>query len=66
MSSTGVAAAAIPKTVEVKSVSHGMMMHPCSLKGTIILICTRHFKILTNKKRRAINHPATCSNPLYS
>lgn len=35
MSSTG-AAAAIPKTVEVKSVSHGMMMSPCSLKGIII------------------------------
>ena len=30
MSSTG-AAAAIPKTVEVKSVSHGMMTCPCNL-----------------------------------
>lgn len=56
MSSTG-AAAAIPKTVEVKSVSHGMMMHPCSLKGTIILICTRHFKILTNKNENQSEIP---------
>ena len=40
MSSTG-AAAAIPKTVEVKSVSHGMITYPCSLKGiSILIICT--------------------------
>lgn len=64
MSSTG-AAAAIPKTVEVKSVSHGMMMSPCSLKGIIISICTIIFRSWQTKQR-AINHPGTCLNPLYS
>lgn len=65
MSSTG-AAAAIPKTVEVKSVSHGMMTCPCnflSLKRQNYL-CTTHFKILTNSTKGF--HPVTYFNPLYS
>ena len=36
MSSTG-AAAAIPKTVEVKSVSHGMTTCSCNLQGIVNL-----------------------------
>ena len=57
MSSTG-AAAAIPKTVEVKSVSHGMIAYPCSLKGISILICTRHFRFWQTARRATnlLNH----------